>query len=123
MIESAQELHPDEGSRFSADAGQLRPADYSVASGLFNVKQDASLECWQRYVVSLLCRLDELSVRGFAFNVLTSYSDKEKMRPDLYYADPRQLFDFCQRQFSRWVTVLHDYGWFEFTMIVRKDIA
>ena len=43
------------------------------------------------------------------------------MRPDLYYADPCFLFDYCQRRYSRWVAVLHDYGLYEFTIVVRKE--
>ena len=57
----------------------------------------------------------------FAFNVLTSYADPDRMRPDLYYADPCFLFDYCQRRYSRWVAILHDYGLYEFTVVVRKE--
>lgn len=60
--------------------------------------------------------------QGFSFNCLTSYSDKEKMRPDLYYADPSKIFDLCKRRYSRNVAVLHDYGLYEFTVIVRKNV-
>jgi hypothetical protein len=45
------------------------------------------------------------------------------MRPDLYYADPRAIFDHCKRTFSRWVALLHDYGLYEFTILVRKEVA
>jgi hypothetical protein len=45
------------------------------------------------------------------------------MRDDLYYADPRVIFDHCKRSFSRWVALLHDYGLYEFTIIVRRDSA
>jgi hypothetical protein len=42
------------------------------------------------------------------------------MREDLYYADPARLFDHCKTRFARNVTLLHDYGLYEFTMLVRK---
>jgi len=45
------------------------------------------------------------------------------MRPDLYYADPRLYFDYCKRNFSRHVALLHDYGLWEFTVIVRYEAA
>jgi hypothetical protein len=61
-----------------------------------------------------------LSRKGFAFNALSLYSDPEKRRPDLYYADPLALFDHCQRHFSRYVSLLHDYPLYEFTILVRK---
>jgi hypothetical protein len=43
------------------------------------------------------------------------------MRPDLYYADPCFFFDYCQRRYLRRVAVLHDYGLYEFTVVVRKE--
>ena len=61
------------------------------------------------------------SRRGFAFNLLTSYSDVDRRRPDLYYADPLAYFDHCKRTFSRNVALLHDYGEWEFTILVRLD--
>ena len=42
------------------------------------------------------------------------------MRPDLYYADPCELFDRCKRRYSRNVALLHDYDLYEFTILVRK---
>jgi hypothetical protein len=87
-----------------------------------NVKQRASDETWRRYVWDVIADLAALGQRGFAFNALTRYSDVEKRRPDLYYADPLELFDRCKREFSRYVTLLHDYPLWEFTVIVRKQI-
>ncbi|MFX7953370.1 class I SAM-dependent methyltransferase, partial [Acinetobacter baumannii] len=58
---------------------------------------------------------------GFSFNCLTSYSDEDRKRDYLYYADPCQLFDLCKRRYSRQVALLHDYGLYEFTILVRKD--
>jgi len=42
------------------------------------------------------------------------------MRPDLHYADPCVLFDRCKRRHSPRVALLHDYGLWEFTILVRK---
>jgi hypothetical protein len=59
---------------------------------------------------------------GFAFNCLTAYSDAHKMQSYLYYADPCRLFDLCKRRYSRNVALLHDYGLYEFTILVRKEL-
>ena len=64
--------------------------------------------------------MNDVSLKGFAFNVLTLYSDVEKRRFDLHYADPLALFDHCKRYYSRFVTLLHDYPLYEFTILVRK---
>ena len=95
------------------------PADYSVASGQFNVRLQHSADAWHAYVVDTLDLLHECSRLGFAFNCLTSYSDPERMRADLHYADPCALFDLCKRRYSRKVALLHDYELYEFTMLVR----
>ena len=44
------------------------------------------------------------------------------MRPDLYYADPCRLFDLCKRRYAKNVALLHDYGLYEFTILVRKQV-
>jgi SAM-dependent methyltransferase len=99
---------------------QLEPADYAVSSGVFNVKQDASDEDWTGYVWETVADLAALGARGFAFNALTLYSDADRRRPDLYYADPLDCFDRCKRTYSRFVSLLHDYPLYEFTIIVRR---
>jgi SAM-dependent methyltransferase len=109
--------------RFVGAEEELEPADYTVASGIFNVRLDAPVDAWEAQALETLARLDALSERGFGFNMLTSYSDAELMRDDLWYADPRSVFDHCKRTFSRWVALLHDYGLWEFTILVRKDVG
>jgi SAM-dependent methyltransferase len=95
-------------------------ADYSVASGIFNVKFSNKDDEWLTYILNTLRQMNSYSEKGFAFNCLTSFSDKEKMRADLYYADPCYMFQFCKENFSRNVALLHDYNLFEFTIVVRK---
>lgn len=94
--------------------------DYVVASGLFNVKLTHSNKSWFNYIIKTIADLDKYSTKGFAFNVLTKYSDADKMKDYLYYADPLVLFDYCKKNFSRNVALLHDYKLYEFTIIVRK---
>lgn len=120
MIEAARTVvaHlPD--CQVSADRRSLRPADYTLASGIFNVKQDAPAPDWHAYLLETLDDLRALARRGFAFNALTRYSDADRQRADLYYADPLELFEYCRRRYSRHVALLHDYPLYEFTLLVR----
>lgn len=96
------------------------PADYTVASAVFNVKFTYSDSEWLKYILATITNMDRISRKGFAFNCLTMYSDKVYMRDDFYYADPLYLFDYCKRHFSKNVALLHDYGLYDFTIIVRK---
>jgi SAM-dependent methyltransferase len=122
MIAKAAELHAGmQEVAFVSKERDLSEADYTVGSGIFNVKLQASSTEWESYVLRTLETINRLSKRGFAFNVLTKYSDPEFLRPDLYYADPLFLFDYCKTKFSRFVTLLHDYPLYEFTILVRKQ--
>lgn len=121
MIHAAEQRYPgSERVRFVHAAEPDQVADYGVASGIFNVRLGRSDEQWLAYLEATLDVLDRTSRHGFAFNCLTSYSDADKMRDYLFYADPCQLFDLCKRRYSRNVALLHDYGLYEFTILVRK---
>jgi SAM-dependent methyltransferase len=120
MVAAARETYGAlPACRFTSDRADLRPAMYTLASGIFNVKQTASDEDWRAYILGTIADLASLSTHGFAFNTLTSYSDPERRRPDLYYADPLDLFDHCKRHLSKRVALLHDTALYEFTLLVR----
>lgn len=121
MIEAASQLHAGKPrASFVAGTEPPEPTDFAVASGIFNVKLGGDDAVWRNYIYATLEKMHHFTKRGFAFNCLTSYSDAERMRPDLYYADPCEFFDLCKRRFSKNVALLHDYGLYEFTIIVRK---
>jgi len=121
MLAAARATHAGRAQcEFTADAEALAPADYVFFGGVFNVKLDADPGEWQAHVLRTLDAAWPLARKGMALNILTSYSEPEKMRPDLYYADPCFLFDWCKRNYSREVALLHDYGVWEFTLHVRR---
>jgi SAM-dependent methyltransferase len=114
MIAEARRLHPE--AAFSSDWSALAPADYIVASGIFNVRLDTPEEEWRDYVIATLAELNGKATLGWAVNFLTAYADEEHKRSDLHYADPAAIFDWCKRSASRWVWLLHDYDLYEFTI-------
>jgi len=122
MIARAREAH---GGRqdvsFGTDPSDIPVADVTVASGIFNVLAGSEEATWPDYVRSTLRSLAERSRSAIAFNMLTSYSDPEYMTERLHYADPREVFDWCKRELSPQVALLHDYGLYEFTVIVRFE--
>lgn len=121
MIAVAKQRYVDtDRARFIKAAEPDVVADYGLASGIFNVRLGRSDAEWVDYLLATLEVLDRTSSLGFAFNCLTSYSDEDKKRDYLYYADPCRLFDLCKRRYSRQVALLHDYGLYEFTILVRK---
>ena len=121
MIENALKIKaPEISAVFSTNKAGLKGLDYVVASGVFNVRLKAKEMEWIEYIKETLCLINESASKGFSFNALTSYSDKEKMKDYLYYSDPLFWFDYCKRNFSKQVALLHDYKLYEFTILVRK---
>jgi SAM-dependent methyltransferase len=123
MIAEATRLYGQlRNCRFVTGGELSEKADYTVASGIFNVKLDHPEPVWKEYVIDTLHRMDGLSEAGFSFNILTGYCDPEYKRSDLFYADPCFFFDYCKRKFSKQVALLHDYGLYDFTILVRKEV-
>ena len=123
MIIKGRELHPNNPDcLFTNRMDEIPVLDYAVVSGTFNMKLDADFESWTAIVIEALQQMNAHASKGLAFNMLTKYSDADRMRPDLYYADPCFFFDYCKRNFSRNVALLHDYGLYDFTILVRKDV-
>ena len=123
MISAANEQYPQnkDYNFFKINSEkELKKADYTIASGIFNVKMHYKEHEWLAYILKTIEAMSKFSTKGFAFNILTKYSDKEYMRNDLYYADPLFFFDYCKRNFSRNVAILHDYELYEFTILIRK---
>lgn len=110
------------GHSFHVGSEPPQRADYSCASGIFNVRGEFSDASWLNYIYEMLDVLHGSSRLGFSFNCLTSYSDTDKMKSTLYYANPSGLFDYCKNRFSKQVALLHDYGLYEFTILVRTQL-
>lgn len=122
MINKATERYSDYPNCKFLIGDKLIKSDYTVASGIFNVKMDINIDLWVKYVYETINLMNKASIKGFSFNALTTYNDKKLTRKDLYYLDPCEIFDYCKRKISKNVSLLHDYGLYEFTILVRKSI-
>ncbi len=121
MVLKGRELHPNNPDCwFTSDLDDIPLLDYAVVSGTFNMKLDSDFDSWTKIVLTALHQMDARASKGFSFNMLTKYSDVDRMRPDLYYADPLFFFDYCKKNFSKNVALLHDYNLYDFTILVRK---
>jgi SAM-dependent methyltransferase len=118
MLKAARGAFPE--ARWTEKKEELQPADYVLASGIFNVRLECPDKEWEDHIRNTLQDMHGLSRRGFAFNILTSYSDPPFRKDYLYYAQPEYWFGYCKQHFSRQVALLHDYELYEFTVLVRK---
>lgn len=119
MLDSAKHFVSDPRAHFVQTSKAELNAEFSFVSGTFNVKFEASEEAWTDHIKQMLMDLNKVSSKGLAFNLLSTYVDWKE--PHLYYGDPLMFFDFCKRNMSRYVTLLHDYPLYEWTILVRKQ--
>jgi SAM-dependent methyltransferase len=117
MIAAASHLPKDRVRLYQSDAVNA-DVDYAFVSGTFNVRYDASDADWFTYITATLDSLWARSAKGIAFNLLSTYVDWQE--PHLYYGDPRVFFDYCKRNFSRSVSLYHDYPLYEWTIVARR---
>ena len=120
MIKEASKQYPNNKFFHISNLDDITNAEYSISSGIFNVKIKYSKTEWLSYILDTLKQIDLKSDKGFSFNMLTKYSEKKYMRDNLYYADPLFFFDYCKINFSKNVSLIHDYNLYEFTILVKK---
>jgi SAM-dependent methyltransferase len=118
MLAGARNLIKDCKAEFIKSDRITKEVYYSIASGLFNVKLDADIKTWEEFILETLSNMNEISSKEFAFNCLTSYVDYKV--DHLYYADPLYYFDYCKKNLSKRVALLHDYDLYEWTMLIKK---
>ena len=119
LIQSGDRLKGFEGDLNLINSSKISlPADFTFVSGTFNVRFESSDKEWRNFIEDTLAMISEFSNLGFSFNLLSKYVDWEE--PHLFYGDPCYWFDYCKKNFSRQVSLLHDYPLYEWTILVRK---
>jgi SAM-dependent methyltransferase len=96
-----------------------RRADYSVASGVFNVRLGQPLDVWESYVEQILGDLFDHSRAGFAVNFMLPHDDAPT-EPELYRTPMRRWVTYCRKGLGCTVKSISDYGLREFTLLARR---
>ena len=107
-------------ANFVIGRGAPRVADYSIASGIFNVKLDQPQDTWTTLIERTLGHLHSVSRVAFSVNFLTRLPPNSNCAPELYCADPEWWIDYCRQSFKVEVELLDNYGMREFTLHVRR---
>lgn len=116
MVQRARRLWRGHASaRFVRGHESPRLADYSVASGIFNVQRDQPRDVWEAFVATTLDQLHRTSRLGFAVN----FVEAAGTRPGVYTTDPEPWRRYCADQFGAATEVIDGYGLREFTLLVR----
>jgi len=88
--------------------------EYILLSGVFNNRTKDS----KNFMYQTLKKMFTACKKGVAFNAISTYVEYQDK--ELYYSNPLEIFDYCKKNFSRNIALLHDYGLYEFTIIIRK---
>ena len=95
-------------------------SEFSVASGIFNVRIDEPLRLWESFVKDTLHAMATSSRRGFAVNFLrplpAALDDGSR---ELYRPRPERWARFCESALGLRVQMLDGYGLREVTLLVR----
>jgi SAM-dependent methyltransferase len=119
MIEAARAAAAQaDRSRFFVGSS-LPPADYSVASGVFNVQLGFSPRAWRAHVKEALSQMARASRKGFAVNFMLPPKPGAQALAGLYRARPSAWAAYCREAFGADVEVLQAYGLREFTLLAR----
>jgi len=90
-------------------------ADYTVASGIFNVMQ-GTRDQWDFYVHHCFGKLNEMSRKGYAFNMLHARADRKQ--EGLFYASPQWCLPWLSGRGR--TSILEYYSPWDFTILVQK---
>jgi len=107
---------------FRAGPRPMEAADFVIASGIFNVRFDISDAAWLAYVDQTVDEMAASARKGFAFNCLTGFSDPEHKEARLFYPYPGEIFDRSLRRHGRHGALLQDYGLYEFTILIWRNL-
>ena len=124
MVEKAKRLNDDSRAKFVQGLIATWRADYSFASGTYNMRMDTDPLEWAEYVRASLVQLWSASERGLAFNMLADEEAIRRGKPrqdDLYYARSQEYLDFCRRELSPHSTLVDDYPLAEWTIQVNRE--
>ncbi len=119
MVREAATRIRDQRAAFTQSLMATREADYSFVSGTYNMKLDENDRDWSAYVEENLKQLWSMTRKGLAFNML-DLRTKDRKESDLFYADWKEFRDFCTKELSPNVEVMHNYPLDEWTMFVHR---
>lgn len=126
MIKHANRLWASHGrAQFDITTSPLPLADYTVASGIFNVCLGYSIADWEDHVTETIAQMHASSCRGFAVNFMTQRTlfERPATANQLYATEPDRWIAYCAKQLNCKIRCVQDYGLNEFTLLATHSAS
>lgn len=118
MIAACRDRISDPRATFYRKMWASKQADYSFASGTYNMNGNADDDDWWEYVEASLRQLWHRTDKALAFNMLRD--DEEERYDGLYYTDPERVARFCRKHLSEDVEMFDERPMPDVTFFVRR---
>ena len=94
--------------------------DYIVFNGVFTEKLDLSEDEMFAFMEQILLKCFKFTKKGLAFNVMSKNVDWE--RQDLFHCSMDKLTNFLFKNGLKHFVIRNDYGLYEYTTYVYRDV-
>lgn len=94
--------------------------DFIIMNGIFTVKIDLDYSSMKEFFETFIKNIWPQVNHGIAFNVMSSHVDYE--RDDLFHLPHDVLADFITKNLSRNYIIRNDYGLYEYTAYIFKEL-
>lgn len=122
MVTAAAHRHPDacfEERDILKQPLLPQSVDYVILNGVLTEKVSLSQRAMESYASKLIKAAYDASIRGIAFNVMSSHVDWQ--RRDLFHWPLDRLVSMLIKECSRQIVVRMDYGLYEQTIYVYRE--
>jgi len=122
MIAQAKKIFQNDLNNrfFTCKYSDLKPAEYCIASGVFNIKLMTRDVDWRKYIIFNLDKINALCKKGFLFNMFEKNLNEKRIYDDVFYINSITIHKYCLKKFSNKVDIDKNYYRNDFTVFVRK---
>lgn len=120
MIDEAKKAHPLIAENLYVGDEILSEHDYVLISGVFNVKNELSINEWKRYVSLTLNHCLSKTKKALSVNFLTDKSDVSLRQHKLYYPRPDEIIGLLNLEPKYKLLIDHSYDLWEYTITISK---
>lgn len=120
VVDHCNQTYPAKFYQLDALKDTFPIYDYIVMNGIFTVKDKLSFDEMFEFFTNLITKAFEHSNKGISFNVMSKQVDWE--REDLFHLPLDTIASFLCKNLSRHFVIRNDYGLYEYTVYVYKQI-